>query len=77
MAETLQEALDSWSKNEPKLKSLSDSLNKGEFQDAVPFDITKLHCTHHFRELMEALILRKNQMTKRQAPLQQQIIRQQ
>ena len=43
MAETLQEALDSWSKNEPKLKSRSDSLNKGEFQDAVPFDVTELH----------------------------------
>ena len=43
MAETLQEALDYWSKNEPKLKSLSDSLTKGEFKDAVPFDVTKLH----------------------------------
>ena len=43
VAGTLQEALDSWEVLEPKLKSLSSQLNKGELEGAVDFDSSKMH----------------------------------
>lgn len=40
---TLQMALDSWTVMEPKLKAVSDALNKGEAAGAMAYDPAKLH----------------------------------
>lgn len=39
---TMQMALDSWATMEPRLKAVSDALNKGDVSDAVAFDPDKL-----------------------------------
>lgn len=40
---TLQMALDSWSVMAPKLQPLSDALNAGKAEGAIPYDPAKLH----------------------------------
>lgn len=40
---TLQMALDSWSVMAPKLHALSDALNAGKAEGAIPYDPAKLH----------------------------------
>lgn len=42
VAPTLQSALDSWNSAAPKLKMLSDELNAGKSNHAIPFDPSKL-----------------------------------
>lgn len=43
IAPNLQSAIDNWSDVEPQLKILSDNLNQGKAENAIPFNTTQCH----------------------------------